>query len=669
MESIPKSLQDLMGRFGDIAPHVRERYEKIFQSTRAEQGPDFLFGLASKLHKSGENLLALLVLDRAGPDPGEQLNIEKYLGLMLLKIRVLHGLHNYDQARLLAETMSSKIAEPNAELIGNLASVIKSQAVAAGNNSEKEAYLRESMTLYSLCFSRPEFSDSFWLGVNALAIGVCLREFEFVRANIGTVRSACSAALQKDPNDFWIIATLAELKLIELLAEEKTGGAAEEEMLELYQHVEASCSDLQQRKSARKNIGLMLSALEDHDPSRIQCLAEKIDKAFRPTRVVVFSGHRIDSDTRESPRFPASQADKAREAIMDWFVRHPADLGIASAANGGDIIFLDLLLQTGRAAHVILPFDETQFREHSVSSDSPEDNWFEQYDQLIAGTRAGAVIWHATQSYIDPDFADAYYDHTNKIILGMSLLKAQELDAKISGLALLVPEEDHSAVGTMAAVQLWQSHGLPIDYWSPQTEQWLQLEDAKDVPPKSAPESLYVSRTILFADVIGFSKLSERAITGFCEGVLTAVSQVRNQSLEPPIEMNTWGDGIFAVFETATGATDFALALCELMETNNQNGYWERQQLPSQMAMRVSLHSAPVQQLTNPLTGLISHWGQNVNVAARIEPITPPNQVYASASTAALMAAEGGRAFRADFVGMVPLAKNFGTLEIFRIRR
>ena len=83
--------------------------------------------------------------------------------------------------------------------------------------------------------------------------------------------------------------------------------------------------------------------------------------------------------------------------------------------------------------------------------------------------------------------------------------------------------------------------------------------------------------------------------------------------------------------------------------------------------MRVSLHTSPVKTLTHPLTGKASHWGHNISLAARIEPITPANQVYGSAATAALIAAEGRADLAADFVGMVPLAKSFGTLELFRI--
>jgi class 3 adenylate cyclase len=103
------------------------------------------------------------------------------------------------------------------------------------------------------------------------------------------------------------------------------------------------------------------------------------------------------------------------------------------------------------------------------------------------------------------------------------------------------------------------------------------------------------------------------------------------------------------------------------MKRGNRELLWGNAGLPKELAMRVSLHSSPVKQLTNPLTQKLSHWGHNVSVAARIEPITPANQVYGSASTAALIAAEGRADLSADFVGMVPLAKSFGTLELFRI--
>jgi class 3 adenylate cyclase len=61
--------------------------------------------------------------------------------------------------------------------------------------------------------------------------------------------------------------------------------------------------------------------------------------------------------------------------------------------------------------------------------------------------------------------------------------------------------------------------------------------------------------------------------------------------------------------------------------------------------------------------------GQHISQAARIEPITPPGEVYASESFAALSASEGVDTFVCEYVGRVPLAKAFGTFPLFHVKR
>jgi class 3 adenylate cyclase len=58
-----------------------------------------------------------------------------------------------------------------------------------------------------------------------------------------------------------------------------------------------------------------------------------------------------------------------------------------------------------------------------------------------------------------------------------------------------------------------------------------------------------------------------------------------------------------------------------------------------------------------------------VSRAARIEPITPPGQVYASEAFAALAAAESVKSFACDYVGQQALAKSHGTLPTYHVRR
>jgi class 3 adenylate cyclase len=54
---------------------------------------------------------------------------------------------------------------------------------------------------------------------------------------------------------------------------------------------------------------------------------------------------------------------------------------------------------------------------------------------------------------------------------------------------------------------------------------------------------------------------------------------------------------------------------------------------------------------------------------ARIEPITPPGQVYASEAFAALAAARKADGFTCDYVGQTRLAKGYGTLPTYHVRR
>ena len=64
-------------------------------------------------------------------------------------------------------------------------------------------------------------------------------------------------------------------------------------------------------------------------------------------RVILFTGHRIDSAKRETPRFPASKEPQAKEAIRQALLDQKAItqgslFGVAGGANGGDILFLEL---------------------------------------------------------------------------------------------------------------------------------------------------------------------------------------------------------------------------------------------------------------------------------------------------------------------------------------
>jgi class 3 adenylate cyclase len=169
---------------------------------------------------------------------------------------------------------------------------------------------------------------------------------------------------------------------------------------------------------------------------------------------------------------------------------------------------------------------------------------------------------------------------------------------------------------------------------------------------------------MLFADAVNFSKLTEPQIPRFLKYFLGAIGNLMAISDHAPLIKNTWGDGLYFVFADVRDAGLFALELCQLMVDTD----WSRKGLPKAINLRIALHAGPVYSCVDPVTGQQSYTGTHVSRAARIEPITPPGQVYSSQAFAAIAAAQGINEFTCDYVGQTPLAKGYGTFATYHVR-
>jgi class 3 adenylate cyclase len=182
-------------------------------------------------------------------------------------------------------------------------------------------------------------------------------------------------------------------------------------------------------------------------------------------------------------------------------------------------------------------------------------------------------------------------------------------------------------------------------------------------PPLQTFQSRIVA--ILFADAVGFSKMTEPQVPLFVEHFLGAIATLTKKFGRSVIASNTWGDGLYFVFDDVGRAADFALKLAEFTIATN----WARKGLPPELSLRIALHGGPVYEFVDPITGLRTFSGTHVSRAARIEPITPSGQVYASEAFAALAAAERSQDFSCDYVGQTPMAKGYGTFPVYHVRR
>ena len=131
-------------------------------------------------------------------------------------------------------------------------------------------------------------------------------------------------------------------------------------------------------------------------------------------RVLLFSGHMIDTPGRSRPAVSPSLEPAAQTAIrsvIDRLNAGSSDAAICSGACGGDILFAEAVLDRGVALRVYLPFDEPTFVEKSVNV--ANDRWPERYRAVVSRSELfiapQAVVRY--QRGIDP------YERTNEWML------------------------------------------------------------------------------------------------------------------------------------------------------------------------------------------------------------------------------------------------------------
>jgi hypothetical protein len=183
---------------------------------------------------------------------------------------------------------------------------------------------------------------------------------------------------------------------------------------------------------------------------------------------------------------------------------------------------------------------------------------------------------------------------------------------------------------------------------------------------QAPPPRPQVIMAMLFADIVGYSKLQEMQVLVFVEQFLGAVADLM-ESLprrQQPVVRNTWGDAIYGVWKRVPDAGKFALLLSDLV----LRVPWHEWGLPRGLNIRISLHAAPVHPVVDPVTRVRNYTGVHTSRAARIEPVTPPGCVYCSQAFAAISETLSVAAYETQYVGNVPLAKRYGVQPVYHVR-
>ena len=392
----------------------------------------------------------------------------------------------------------------------------------------------------------------------------------------------------------------------------------------------------------------------------------------KPLGVVAFTGHMMDRPDRPSPRFVPEDEERVTLAIRKKLETLNARIGFASAACGGDIIFLEEMLARGGEIHIVLPYAVAQFKKDCLTGfmENRGRKWLPRFKRVWKRARSRVIL--GDRRARDNSMASEY---CNRTVLGLGHLRAQSLATRLTLVALWDGWSGDAPGGTRSTVKLASSLKVKIEYLLQlRPTEVSQVLDAAQPPPGTGSQPSHSSDdppqqicAILFADVMRFSKLDETKLPDFISGYLQPLAGLIQRARHGgygPLDYNTWGDGLFCIFDSMRHAGRFALQLQRL----TISGKWRLTGSAEKLKLRVALHAGPVYRIPDPVFPKDTFMGTNVSLAARIEPKTPPGEIYCSQTFAALSAAEGVQDFACEYVGRKKLPKVPGTHPLYVLK-
>ncbi|HEX6986441.1 MAG TPA: adenylate/guanylate cyclase domain-containing protein, partial [Planctomycetaceae bacterium] len=259
----------------------------------------------------------------------------------------------------------------------------------------------------------------------------------------------------------------------------------------------------------------------------------------------------------------------------------------------------------------------------------------------------------------------------NRVIQGLALTRAEELAAEPVAVAALgrsaAAAAEPAPGGTADFLRRWTDLGRRAEVVDCDeivgTGQGEGPGERSEQPPggPAGPAGRREVKAMLFADVKGFSRLAEEQTPAFFGHFLAAVDGLLKEAPAGPTFGNTWGDGLYLVFDEPADCAAFGTQLRDRVGRTD----FPALGLPADLAVRVGTHAGPVFRGPDPVIGRENYFGSHVTRAARIEPVTTPGCVYASEQMAALLAVDAAAGFRCGYVGEEHLAKGYDRCPLY----
>lgn len=369
------------------------------------------------------------------------------------------------------------------------------------------------------------------------------------------------------------------------------------------------------------------------------------DQIFRVPVVGCIIGHIVDGPESTIKRFPEKIVEKVRRKIQNIIVKSNVEIGFTSGAPGGDLLFAEEMIRRNNEVNLILPFPLDRYRT-IIMQLIRNSGWLEKFDYIVAKASSITVL---TDEIGTDD--QAPFKFCNEIVKGMAALRAKAIGTELVNIAVWDERVIPDLRGTCETVNHWNRMGHNTSIISTRK----LFNSSNNEVSSSLTAQLYNEInvrnrqdlvSILFADTVNYSRITDREIPLYVEHFVGLVADLIKRLKTRVLYKNTWGDALFLVFEKVEDAAEYSLALVE--ETSRID--WRHKGLPENIHYRIALHAGLAYSMRDPITEQDNYYGYHISKGARIEPITPPGQVYTSESFAALITTSGSKKYACDYV-------------------
>ncbi len=328
-----------------------------------------------------------------------------------------------DEGRALIATLPT-----SAESGGIVGGIYKRKYLETGSR----AWLQASFNEYERTY---EAHPDPYPGINAAATALWLGKQDISRTRATEVRKLIEGKPENN-RDHWSWATLGEAAML---------SGDMNSALGFYEKAAAV------EPSHGRDIAVMRRQARLNSRA-LKAPADPFEAVLSVGGVACFTGHRVDPPDRQAPRFPRDRvpfvAEQIKKALEDANVR----FGFSSAADGGDILFIEQLLARGGEPTVFLPFPAEEFVETSVDTE-----WRGRFHSLLRRLPKGSIYVLEAKKPTKSDLENDVYARCNERIQDAAIEAGRIYDEAPLLVAVLRLDTARVEIGGSAdAVRNWK---------------------------------------------------------------------------------------------------------------------------------------------------------------------------------------------------------------------